>query len=264
MEKLFSISETAKIVGMTTEALRHYDRIDLVKPCKVDEWTGYRYYSEGEIVILNTVKLLRCMEFTLAEIKELLSYRDYHKIVRAFDRAERIADEKIAELNGAKTKIARARSYYEQKLNEAKPTEGEFVRYFPERVILLSDTLESPTLDNLWSYQRHFYRQLPKELRKEFAFEDVAGVYESNGRRRLFAVCTKYRQTDGLIRLPKGNYLCADCSEETCRQVTEHLIERAKSEYHAVPRFTLQSVVLSGILQWNYQAQVFLSESCEG
>lgn len=37
MEKYFSISQTAKMVDMTTETLRHYDRIGLVKPCKTDE-----------------------------------------------------------------------------------------------------------------------------------------------------------------------------------------------------------------------------------
>lgn len=65
MEKLFSVSRAAKLAGMTAEALRHYDRIGLVKPCRVDEWTGYRYYSQQEIVRLNTVKALRCMDLTL-------------------------------------------------------------------------------------------------------------------------------------------------------------------------------------------------------
>ena len=58
MINYFSISEAAKIVGLTTETLRHYDRIDLVKPCKKDQWSGYRYYSEQEIVRLNTIQAL--------------------------------------------------------------------------------------------------------------------------------------------------------------------------------------------------------------
>ena len=72
MEKLFSVSQTAKTVDMTAETLRHYDRIGLVKPCKVDEWTGYRYYSRQEIVKLNTIRALRVMDLTLAEIKKIL------------------------------------------------------------------------------------------------------------------------------------------------------------------------------------------------
>ncbi len=58
MKNYFSISQTAKIVDMTTETLRHYDRIDLVKPFKVDEWTGYRYYSQQEIA--NLIQLKPC------------------------------------------------------------------------------------------------------------------------------------------------------------------------------------------------------------
>jgi MerR family transcriptional activator of bmr gene len=82
MKNYFSISQTAKIVGMTTETLRHYDRIDLVKPSKTDEWTGYRYYSQQEIIKLNTIRALRCMDLTLTEIKDILAYGDLHKLLQ--------------------------------------------------------------------------------------------------------------------------------------------------------------------------------------
>lgn len=117
MKEFFTISQTAKIVDMTTETLRHYDRIDLVKPCRTDEWTGYRYYSQQEIVRLNTIRALRCMDLTLSEIKEILAYNDFNKIVESLKKAEKCADEKIAELNYSKAKIQRARMFYENKLN---------------------------------------------------------------------------------------------------------------------------------------------------
>mgnify|MGYP001625390320 FL=1 len=260
MKKFFSIGETAKIVGLTSETLRHYDRIGLVKPCKADEWTGYRYYSRQEIVKLDTIKKLRCMDLSLDEIKTLLSYDDFGKIVDALRRIEKNADDKIAELQKAKERIARARTYYESKLREEPPANGPFVKRLPERIILLSDSVQTPTLDNLWNYHRHFFKQLPEDLREKFSFEDLAGIYESEGRQRLFAVCTRYEPTDGIVRLPQGNYLCADCTEETRRQTTERLTETAQTEYKVTPGFALQLVVVSGILQWNYQAQVFISE----
>ena len=37
-----SIGEFAKLRNVTTETLRHYDRIDLLKPVKVDPDTGVR------------------------------------------------------------------------------------------------------------------------------------------------------------------------------------------------------------------------------
>lgn len=257
-KKFFSISQTAKIANVTTETLRHYDRIDLVKPCKVDEWTGYRYYSEQEIVRLNTIRTLRCMDMPLSEIKKILSYDDFGKIIESLKQAEESADEKIAELNLAKEKIKRARLYYESKLEGQTAARSPFVKILPQRVILLSQSMDTPTVDNLWNYHRHFYAQLPEDMRGDFSFEDLAGVYESGGRQSLFAVCTKYKQTDGIKILPQGKYLCADCAEENRAQVTDELVRAAKENYGAHPRFTVQMIVLSGILQWNYQVQVFL------
>lgn len=124
----------------------------LVKPCKVDEWTGYRYYSQREIVLLNTVQALRRMDITLSEIKKILSYDDFGKIVNALKQAEKNADEKIAQLNYSKEKIRRARVYYESKLSKEQPSQTSFIKYFPERVILLANTLKAPSLDNLWNY----------------------------------------------------------------------------------------------------------------
>ena len=82
MEKIFSIEKAAKAAGTTAETLRHYDRIGLVKPCKTDEWTGYRYYSERELVRLNTVRALRCMDLSLKEIKEILELDDLKRSFR--------------------------------------------------------------------------------------------------------------------------------------------------------------------------------------
>ena len=138
MEKLFSVSEAAKLVNMTAETLRHYDRIGLVRPSKTDEWTGYRYYSQQEIVRLHTVRALRCMDLSLAEIKKILSYDDFHAIVKMLKQAETGADEKIAELQQAKERIRRARMHYESKLNAEQPAQNGFVKELPQRVLLLS------------------------------------------------------------------------------------------------------------------------------
>ena len=81
MKKLFSISEAAALVGMTSETLRHYDRIGLVRPGVRDEWTGYRYYSEQEIVRLNTIQALRCMDLSLKDIRRALEYDGLEELI---------------------------------------------------------------------------------------------------------------------------------------------------------------------------------------
>lgn len=258
MKKYFSVGEAAKAVHTTSETLRHYDRIGLVKPSKKDEWTNYRYYTEQDIVRLNTVRALQLMDLPLKEIKRVLEYDDLEKIIDFLAKAERKADEKIAALQYSKSKIQSAKADYERKLQRQQPFNGTLLKDYPERVILLSDTLETPTLDNLWNYLSHFYNKVPPVLKDQFSFEDSAGIYTENGITRLFAVCIRYVNIDGLKILPKGKYLCADCTEETRKNILDELIYKAKTDYGVDPEFTVQLIVVSGILQWNYEAQVYV------
>ena len=256
MKKYFSVGEAAKAVHTTSETLRHYDRIGLVNPSKKDEWTNYRYYTEQDLVRLNTVRALQLMDLPLQEIKKVLGYDDLEKIVDFLAQAEKKADEKMAALQYSKSKIQLAKADYERKLQMRKNTSGTFIKDVPERVILLSDTLEMPTLDNLWNYLEHFYDKVTPALKEQFAFEDLAGIYTENGVSRLFAVCIRYAETGGLKILPKGRYLCADCTEENREQTLRELIHIAQTQYGVEPTFTVQLIVVSGILHWNYEVQV--------
>ncbi len=258
MKKYFSVGEAAKAVHTTSETLRHYDRIGLVKPSKKDEWTNYRYYTEQDIVRLNTVRALQLMDLPLQEIKKVLEYDDLEKIVDFLAQAEKKADEKIAALQYSKAKIQLAKADYERKLQMRKNSNGTFIRDVPERIILLSDTLEVPTLDNLWNYLSHFYDKVTPALKEQFSFEDLAGIYTESGITRLFAVCIRYVNIDGLKILPKGKYLCANCTEENREQVLSEVMRIARTKYGVEPKFTVQLIVVSGILQWNYEVQIYV------
>ncbi len=258
MKNYFSIGEAAKAAHTTNETLRHYDRIGLVKPSKKDEWTNYRYYTEQDIVRLNTVRALQLMDLSLQEIKTVLEYDDLEKIIDFLAQAEKKADEKMAALQYSKSKIQLAKADYESKLQRQQKFNSSFVKDYPERVILLSDTLEVPTLDNLWNYLSHFYDKVTPALKEQFSFEDLAGIYTENGMTRLFAVCMDYVNIDGIKVLPKGKYLCANCTEENREQTLRKLIHIAQTEYGVEPRFTVQLIVVSGILQWYYESQVYV------
>ena len=266
MDKYFSIGEAAKAVHTTSETLRHYDRIGLVKPGKRDEWTNYRYYTEQDIVRLNTVRALQLMDLPLQEIKKVLEYDDLEQIIDFLNRAEKKADKKIAALQYSKSKIQLAKADYERKLQgqQKQKSSGAFLKECPERVILLSDTLEAPALDNLWNYLSHFYDKVTPALKDQFFFEDLAGVYTENGISRLFAVCVRYTEIDGLKTLPEGTYLCANCTEENREETLRGLIDTTRIEYGAEPAFTVQLIVVSGILQWNYEVQVFTGRRADG
>ena len=69
---MITIQGFAKLCGCNTHTLRYYDRIGLMKPAKVDEWTGYRYYEEEQALLFVKIKNLQQADFSIEEIKALL------------------------------------------------------------------------------------------------------------------------------------------------------------------------------------------------
>ena len=43
------IGEFSRLMQVTVKTLRHYEQKELLIPNEVDEWTGYRYYSIGQM-----------------------------------------------------------------------------------------------------------------------------------------------------------------------------------------------------------------------
>ncbi len=258
MKNFYSIGEAAKSANMTTETLRHYDRIGLVEPSYKDEWTGYRYYSKTDIILLNIIQMLRYMEIPLAEIKNAFMYNDLEKVVDFFKKAEDTADKRMAQLKQAKIRIQRARKDYECKLSLRQDITGTIIKEIPKRVILLSDTLYQPSVDNFWNYHVNFYSQLDEKVRSSFAFEDMAGIYTYNGLSKLFALCINHVDVPSLLTLPEGRYICSNCNEADKESVLENLKTCAKMEYGVETEFVVQLVVITGILQWKYEIQVYI------
>lgn len=256
MKDLFSVGEAAKAVGTTAETLRHYDRIGLVKPGVKDEWTNYRYYTRQDLIRLNTVRALQQMDLPLRKIREVLAYDDLERIIAFLTEAEQNADEKIAALSRSKEKIRAAKQDYASKLRHRAGGVGYEIREYPARIILLSDTLKAPTLDNLWNYLSHFYGSLPGSLREQFRFENLAGIYTDDAGPAMFALCSRFAQAQGLRTLPAGRYLCAECTEAEKAETEVRLKRIARDEYGAAPDFAVALVVISGILQWRYELQI--------
>lgn len=71
-EQLYTIGQTAKIGMTSVQTLRFYDKIGLIRPTAVDEQSGYRFYSNRDILQIKIVQDMRSLQFSLKEIAELL------------------------------------------------------------------------------------------------------------------------------------------------------------------------------------------------
>jgi effector-binding domain-containing protein len=69
---MFKIGEFSRLSQVPVKTLRYYDEIDLLKPAKVDDFTGYRYYSAEQLYRLNRILALKDLGLSLAQIGELL------------------------------------------------------------------------------------------------------------------------------------------------------------------------------------------------
>ena len=74
------IGEFSRLMQVTVKTLRHYEQKELLIPNEVDEWTGYRYYSIGQMQKLNSIRHLQQLGFTLEEIRDLDDEESHKKI----------------------------------------------------------------------------------------------------------------------------------------------------------------------------------------
>ena len=73
---MLSIGQFSKTCMVTVKALRHYDKIGLIKPAFVNPETGYREYSEEQIPLMLLINKLKYYGFALSEIKDMISCQD--------------------------------------------------------------------------------------------------------------------------------------------------------------------------------------------
>ena len=69
---LMRIGEIASFFNVSVKAVRIYEKMGIIKPFKIDEKTGYRYYSADQVKQLNALLELKELGFTLSEIKKLM------------------------------------------------------------------------------------------------------------------------------------------------------------------------------------------------
>jgi protein phosphatase len=70
--KLLTIGEFARLTRLSQKALRLYDELGLLRPFRVDEWTGYRYYAPSQLERARLVAWLRRLGMPRAQIGSVL------------------------------------------------------------------------------------------------------------------------------------------------------------------------------------------------
>jgi DNA-binding transcriptional MerR regulator len=91
---VFSIADFAKFARTTRDTLLYYDKIDLLIPDTRTE-NNYRYYSSGQLAVVNLIHTCQELGMTLTEIHEIKDRRSAEVINQVLLEKIPLIDDKI-------------------------------------------------------------------------------------------------------------------------------------------------------------------------
>ena len=133
---LFSVNEFALLSRTTKETLRHYDRIGLLAPASRGA-NNYRYYSNGQLAVVNVIRTLQELGMSLEEIGGLKDTLTPELTCELFDRQLANIDKKIeAWVRASKLLFALRKT-----INSAMLVDEDSitVQYLPAEALVLGD-----------------------------------------------------------------------------------------------------------------------------
>lgn len=130
MKEKFLVGELAKLFNISSDTLRHYDQLELLKP-ECDENNRYRYYNIRSIFKLSRILFLKNLGISLNEIHHYMKDKSTEKLLHMLRRKDEELDAKIHQLLNLKHKIqskVNLLENYDTELNQIK-VKTQSVRY---------------------------------------------------------------------------------------------------------------------------------------
>ena len=90
----YKIGEVAKLLGITSQAIRFYEEKGIINPIKSSD-SNYRRFTSWDIDILVRARLLRSYDYTMLEIADILNNTDISGISSRFREQEDVIKDKI-------------------------------------------------------------------------------------------------------------------------------------------------------------------------
>ncbi len=104
MKEFYTVGEVAGLFNVSTDTLRYYDKMNIIKPWMTGE-NGYRYYSKAQFEMLSTVFMLSRIKTPLKEIRKIIRQEDTLLIEKSLDGCIGRIDSEIRELSRIRESI---------------------------------------------------------------------------------------------------------------------------------------------------------------
>lgn len=136
MKNQYTVSEIANLFNISSQTLRYYDKIGLLKPVAIEAHSNYRIYSQEEINRLYLIRELKGTGLSLTEIGEYCANKDIIKLDELLIKNRKELETKIHQLNQMKNNtdfylqtIKRAKRVYQENVFSIQNIKDRFAYY---------------------------------------------------------------------------------------------------------------------------------------
>jgi len=200
---MIKIGDFARLSQVSAVTLRYYDEMDLLKPVKVDPFSGYRFYSAEQLPRLNRILALKDLGFSLEQIRLLLADGLTVEQLRGMLMIQRGEVEK--RLADERERLLRIEARLRQiELEDKMPKYDIVVKTVPPRLVA-ARRLTIPTNDQVPQYLGPAYREVYDYIRQQGLKDDgecmtlwhsPANVYENEEAEAIVSIDRPLPGTD--------------------------------------------------------------------
>lgn len=173
-----TIKEFSKLCGCNPQTLRYYDRENLLKPVKVDEWSGYRFYEKEQAIAFVKIKNLQKAGFSIEEIRGLLNKGDA-EIYYAFELKIAEEEKRLQEIKNIQKTYQTEITNMKNKLEEmCKSIRASMVAYNPAEEFGIDSESYNAMMENVNAF---FDKMLEAEDFSKYEFLDCSEENRKKG-----------------------------------------------------------------------------------
>ena len=151
-----TITDFARLCGCNPQTLRYYDRVALLRPARVDPWSGYRYYDEEQALDFVKIKNLQTAGFSIEEIKALLPMKN-ERIIAAFERKIAEQQERLEQIKTIQRSYLNEMRQMEEKLRQARKDVARAMEEYDPREEF---GIDQATYDEITGSVDHYFDDL--------------------------------------------------------------------------------------------------------
>ncbi len=173
MNKSYRVHQFAELAGVTVKALRHYDRIGLLRPRRSE--AGYRLYQLDDLTRLQQIVALKSLGLPLKDIRTLLD-RDPLPLVATFRQQRQVLEEKRRLLDRAIQALSDAEAALESGATSTTAVLQGVIRVMEMQDV---DVMRKYYSEEAWDEWKHHYENWPPEEWRSL-YQDIAAAIGSD------------------------------------------------------------------------------------